>query len=189
MVAPVVHDLVLVPNLAGTTSMASRLGLMALQLQRSCAALSAAHSMAPSQRVLRCRASERHKWGSGGSKQCTGMMLSLRRDPLYVVAMGSRLEPPPIHVEPGEHLPAKSRGQVWCGRPGGRTDVERMEMKEPEGIGGWNPVKYASAELGREIVAFCAARIGQKALDVLAGRIVPPAQADPAFLDNPGPSD
>ena len=71
----------------------------------------------------------------------------------------------------------------------GRTEVERMQMKEPEGIGGWNPVKYASAELGREIVAFCAARIGQKALDVLAGRIVPPAQADPAFLDNPGPTD
>ena len=71
----------------------------------------------------------------------------------------------------------------------GRTDVERMQMKEPEGIGGWNPLKYASADLGQEIVAFCAARIGQKALDVLEGRLVPPAEADPGFLDNPGPTD
>ena len=71
----------------------------------------------------------------------------------------------------------------------GRTDLETMQMKEPEGIGGWNPVKFASAQLGQEIVTFCAARIGQKALDVLAGRIVPPAQAVPAFLDNPEPTD
>ena len=71
----------------------------------------------------------------------------------------------------------------------GRADVETLQMKEPEGIGGWNPLKYASAELGREIVAFCAARIGQKALDVLAGRVVPATEADPAFLDNPGPTD
>jgi creatinine amidohydrolase/Fe(II)-dependent formamide hydrolase-like protein len=71
----------------------------------------------------------------------------------------------------------------------GRAGVERLQMKEPEGIGGWNPLQRASAELGREIVAFCAARIGQKARDVLEGRIAPPAQADPAFLDNPGPTD
>jgi hypothetical protein len=71
----------------------------------------------------------------------------------------------------------------------GRLDVERMQMKEPEGIGGWNPLKYASAELGQEIVAFCAERIGKKALDVLEGRIVPPEQTDGAFLDNPGPTD
>ena len=71
----------------------------------------------------------------------------------------------------------------------GRTNVERLEMKEPEGIGGWNPLQYASAQLGHAIVAFCAARIGQKALDVLAGRVVPPAEADPEFLDNPGPTD
>ena len=71
----------------------------------------------------------------------------------------------------------------------GRADVETMQMKEPEGIGGWNPLQYASADLGREIVAFCAARIGQKALDVLQGRVVPPAHADPTFLDNPGPTD
>jgi creatinine amidohydrolase len=71
----------------------------------------------------------------------------------------------------------------------GRTDVERMQMKEPEGIGGWNPLKYASAQLGEEIVAFCAARIGQKALDVLAERIVPSGEVDPEFLDNPGPTD
>jgi creatinine amidohydrolase/Fe(II)-dependent formamide hydrolase-like protein len=71
----------------------------------------------------------------------------------------------------------------------GRGDVERMQMKEPEGIGGWNPLKHASTELGREIVAFCAARIGQKALDVLEGGVVPPEEVDPAFLDNPGPTD
>ena len=33
-----------------------------------------------------------------------------------------------------------------------RADVGTMEMKEPEGIRGWNPLKYASAELGQEIV-------------------------------------
>ncbi len=71
----------------------------------------------------------------------------------------------------------------------GRADVETMKMKEPEGIGGWNPLKYASAELGREIVGFCAERIGQRATDVLAGRVEPPTKADDAFLDNPGPTD
>ena len=71
----------------------------------------------------------------------------------------------------------------------GRTDVETMQMKEPEGIGGWNPLKYASAELGQEIVAFCAERIGEKAIAVLEGRIEPPEQADGAFMDNPGPTD
>jgi creatinine amidohydrolase/Fe(II)-dependent formamide hydrolase-like protein len=71
----------------------------------------------------------------------------------------------------------------------GRLGVETMQMKEPEGIGGWNPLQYASAELGEAIVAFCADRIGKKALDVLNGRIVPPAEADAAFLDNPGPTD
>jgi creatinine amidohydrolase len=71
----------------------------------------------------------------------------------------------------------------------GRTDVETMRMKEPEGIGGWNPLKYASAELGQEIVEFCANRIGKKAMDVLEGRIEPPEKADAAFMDNPGPTD
>jgi hypothetical protein len=71
----------------------------------------------------------------------------------------------------------------------GRLDVETMEMKEPEGIGGWNPLKYASAALGEAIIAFCADRIGQKALDVLAERVEPPAHADWGFLDNPGPTD
>jgi creatinine amidohydrolase/Fe(II)-dependent formamide hydrolase-like protein len=71
----------------------------------------------------------------------------------------------------------------------GRAGVETMQMKEPEGIGGWNPLKYASAQLGQEIVSFCAGRIGQKARDVLAGRVVPPAEADATFLDNPGPTD
>jgi creatinine amidohydrolase/Fe(II)-dependent formamide hydrolase-like protein len=70
-----------------------------------------------------------------------------------------------------------------------RADVERMQMKEPEGIGGWNPLKYASVELGQEIVQFCAERIGKKAIDVLEGRVDPPKQADKAFLDNPGPID
>jgi creatinine amidohydrolase len=70
-----------------------------------------------------------------------------------------------------------------------RLDVETMEMKELEGIGGWNPLTYASAELGRRIVTFCADRIGKKAMAVLEGRIEPPAQADAAFLNNPGPTD
>ncbi|MBN1137805.1 MAG: creatininase family protein [Anaerolineae bacterium] len=71
----------------------------------------------------------------------------------------------------------------------GRTGVETMQMKEPEGVGGWNPLRYASAELGQAIVVFCAGRIGRKALDVLEGRIEPPEKADAAFMDNPGPTD
>ncbi|NLF37977.1 creatininase family protein, partial [bacterium] len=71
----------------------------------------------------------------------------------------------------------------------GRADLDTMQMKEPEGIGGWNPLKYASPELGRQIVAFCAERIGKKALDVLDGRANPPEKADKAFMDNPGPKD
>ncbi len=49
----------------------------------------------------------------------------------------------------------------------GRTDLETMQMNEPEGIDGWNPLKYASAELGQKIVEFCAERIGKKAVDIL----------------------
>jgi creatinine amidohydrolase len=71
----------------------------------------------------------------------------------------------------------------------GRMDVETMQMKEPEGIGGWNPLKYASTELGQEIVEFCAERIGKKAIDILEGRIEPLGKADKAFMDNPGPTD
>ena len=71
----------------------------------------------------------------------------------------------------------------------GRAEVETMKMKEPEGIGGWNPLEYASANLGQEIVSFCAGRIGRRALDVLEGRIEPPDKADGTFLDNPGPTD
>jgi len=71
----------------------------------------------------------------------------------------------------------------------GRTELDQLKMDEPEGIGGWNPLKYASAELGRQIVAFCAGRIGRKAVDVLEGRVEPPAEAGGAFLDNPGPTD
>lgn len=71
----------------------------------------------------------------------------------------------------------------------GRTDVETTQMQEPEGIDGWNPLKYASAELGREIVEFCAERIGKKAIGILEGRVKIPAKADEAFMDNPGPTD
>lgn len=71
----------------------------------------------------------------------------------------------------------------------GRTDVEEMQMQDPEGIGGWNPLKYASAELGQKIVEFCAERIGKKAIEILEGRVKPQAKADEGFLDNPGPTD
>jgi len=71
----------------------------------------------------------------------------------------------------------------------GRADVDTLEMKEPEGIGGCNPLKYASADLGQQIVEFCAGRIGRKAIDVLEGRIAVSEKAEKAFLDNPGPTD
>jgi len=71
----------------------------------------------------------------------------------------------------------------------GRTDVDTMQMREPEGIGGWNPLRYASAELGQAIVEFCAERIGKKAIDVMELRARPPEKADRAFMDNPGPTD
>lgn len=71
----------------------------------------------------------------------------------------------------------------------GRTEVETMQMKEPEGVGGWNPLRFASPDLGRQITEFCARRIGSKAIDVLEGRVNPPEKADQAFIDNPGPSD
>lgn len=70
-----------------------------------------------------------------------------------------------------------------------RTNVDKLSMKEPEGIGGWNPLKYASTELGRKIVEFCAERIGRKAIDILAGRVDPFTKADDSFMDNPGPTD
>jgi creatinine amidohydrolase/Fe(II)-dependent formamide hydrolase-like protein len=70
-----------------------------------------------------------------------------------------------------------------------RADLETMKMKEPEGIGGWNPLKYASAELGQEIVEFCAGRIGKKAIDILEGRVEPSEKAEDSFMDNPGPTD
>jgi creatinine amidohydrolase len=71
----------------------------------------------------------------------------------------------------------------------GRTGVQTMQMKEAEGIGGWNPLEYASAELGGQIVAFCAERIGKKAIAVLQGQVRPPEKSDPDFMDNPGPTD
>jgi creatinine amidohydrolase len=71
----------------------------------------------------------------------------------------------------------------------GRFDVETMQMREPEGIGGWNPLHFASAELGERIVAFCAERIGQKARKVLEGTFIPPVTPTGDFMDNPGPTD
>jgi len=70
-----------------------------------------------------------------------------------------------------------------------RLDVETLQMSEPEGIGGWNPLKFASAELGRQIIEFCAERIGEKAIEILEGRLEPLEKADRAFMDNPGPTD
>jgi len=72
---------------------------------------------------------------------------------------------------------------------GGRSDLETTQMKEPEGVGGRNPLKHASFELGQAIVRFCAERIGKKAIGVLEGRIEPPEKADGTFVDNPGPTD
>jgi len=71
----------------------------------------------------------------------------------------------------------------------GRQDLDKLQMSDPEGIGGWNPLKHASAALGRRIVEFCAGRIGRRALDVLAGRVTPPVRAGGSFMDNPGPTD
>ena len=70
-----------------------------------------------------------------------------------------------------------------------RVDLEQLQMKEAEGIGGWNPLHFSSAELGRDIVAFCAERIGQKARAVLDGTFTPPTTATGSFMDNPGPID
>jgi len=70
-----------------------------------------------------------------------------------------------------------------------RADLDELQMSEPEGIGGRNPLKYASEELGQQIIAFCAGRIGRKARDVLEGRVVPQEKADAAIMDNPGPTD
>jgi creatinine amidohydrolase len=74
-------------------------------------------------------------------------------------------------------------------RKNDRADIEKVDMQGPEGVQGWNPLRYASAELGRQIVEFCAERIGKKATDVLEGRIAPPEKADKSFMDNPGPTD
>ena len=70
----------------------------------------------------------------------------------------------------------------------GRSDG-KMQMKEAEGIGGRNPLKYASAERGQKIVEFCAERIEKKTIDVLEGRIDPTEKADDSFMDNQGPTD
>ena len=43
------------------------------------------------------------------------------------------------------------------------ADLERWEMRGPEGIGGVNPIQHASPELGRKIVERCGDLIGRKA--------------------------
>ncbi len=50
----------------------------------------------------------------------------------------------------------------------GLSTEDTMKMSGPEGIGGHNPVKYASAELGRKIVQRCGELIGQRAQQALA---------------------
>lgn len=47
------------------------------------------------------------------------------------------------------------------------TERDDLEMMGPEGIGGKNPFKYASAELGRKIITGTADAIGRKALETL----------------------
>ncbi|MBT3379795.1 MAG: hypothetical protein HN742_19375 [Lentisphaerae bacterium] len=70
-----------------------------------------------------------------------------------------------------------------------RADVDTLKMQDPEGIGGWNPLKHASAELGQKIVEFCANRLGKKAIAILEGEISPSEKGDSTFMDNPGPTD
>lgn len=52
-------------------------------------------------------------------------------------------------------------------RQGKLSDEEDLKMSGPEGIGGRNPLKYASAELGRKIVERMGELIGQKAREAL----------------------
>lgn len=49
------------------------------------------------------------------------------------------------------------------------SDPEHLEMKGPEGIGGKNPLKYASPELGEKIITRMGKLIGQKAKQMLDG--------------------
>jgi creatinine amidohydrolase len=71
----------------------------------------------------------------------------------------------------------------------GRQELEKLRMDEQEGIGGWNPLRFASAELGERIIVFCAERIGKKTRAVLDGTFVPPTDVSIPFMDNPGPTD
>jgi creatinine amidohydrolase len=48
------------------------------------------------------------------------------------------------------------------------SNDECTDIRGPEGIGGANPLKYASAELGRRIIETMGDRIGRKARDMLA---------------------
>ncbi len=47
------------------------------------------------------------------------------------------------------------------------SDEEKMSLRGPEGIGGFNPVKYASAELGKRIIEKMGDLIGRKASEML----------------------
>jgi creatinine amidohydrolase len=49
------------------------------------------------------------------------------------------------------------------------SDPEQMKMSGPEGIGGKNPLKYASPELGTQIIEKMGDRIGAKARGLLEG--------------------
>ena len=49
------------------------------------------------------------------------------------------------------------------------SDTENMKMSGPEGIGGKNPLKYASVELGRKIIERMGDLIGAKARQALEG--------------------
>ena len=52
-------------------------------------------------------------------------------------------------------------------RPRMDEEVEKTRMSDPQGIGGWNPLKYASADLGKKIIERMGDLIGQKARDTL----------------------
>ena len=53
-------------------------------------------------------------------------------------------------------------------KPSAKAEEERWDMHGPEGIGGLNPLKYASAEMGQKIVERMGDQIGRKAREMLA---------------------
>ena len=52
----------------------------------------------------------------------------------------------------------------------GLCTKDQTKMSEAEGIGGWNPVKFASAELGGKIIKRMGDLIGAKAVELLEQR-------------------